>query len=354
MPDKSSIKMAQTIDENGELKGEMPEMGDEELKKMYEMMVFARRLDDTILKLQREGRSGTYASSLGQEATQVGSALALKRTDWMFPYFREIGAHLVRGLPMHLYLLYWMGDERGSKVPENINDFMIAVPVSTQIPHAVGAAMAAKIKKDGNVVMVYFSDGATSKGDFHEAMNFAGVFKSPVVFVCQNNQWAISIPVKKQTASETIAQKAQAYGFDGVLVDGNDVLAVYKATSEAVEKARRGEGPTLIECLTYRMSDHTTADDASKYRPEEELESWKKKDSIERFKKFLKAKGILSEESEKQISEKIAKQIDDIVKKAESEPPASPSDIFDYLYEKMPKELQDEKERFLEDAGGKK
>lgn len=348
MPKKNSFKTLQVLDEDGKCNEKlMPDLSDEEIKKIYEMMVLTRVFDTTILKLQREGRCGTYASSLGQEATQVGSALALKKNDWMFPYFRELGAHVVRGLPLHMYLLYWMGDERGSKVPESIKDLPIAVPVSTQIPHAVGAAMAIKIKGDKNSVMVYFGDGATSKGDFHEALNFAGVFKSPIVFVCQNNQWAISVPVSKQTASETIAQKALAYGFDGVRVDGNDVFAVYKASAEAVEKSRKYKGPTLIECVTYRMSDHTTADDSSKYRTKEELEEWKRKDPIERLKKFMRAKGIWSEGYEKRVVDEINKKVEQIVKDAESQPKASPEDMFDYMYEKIPENLIEEKNSLL-------
>lgn len=341
-------KIFQILDKDGKCdENEMPKVSDDEVKKIYEHLLYSRMLDDRILKLQREGRCGTYASSLGEEASQVGSALALKSEDWMFPYFREIGAHIVRGLPMHVYLQYWMGDERGSKVPGGINDFPIAVPVSTQIPHAVGAAMAIKLKKEKKVVMVYMGDGATSKGDFHEAMNFAGVFKLPVIFICQNNQWAISLPVSKQTASETIAQKAVAYGFDGVRVDGNDVFAVMRAAREAVEKAKQGDGPTLIECVTYRISDHTTSDDAKKYRSENELNNWKAKDPIERLKKYMTSRKILDEKSEKEVAEKISKKIDDDVKEAEAAPAASPTDIFDFMYEKIPKNLSEQREMFL-------
>ena len=334
---------------------EMPEIHDVTIKKMYESMVYARLLDTTILKLQREGRCGTYASSLGEEATQVGSSITLKQTDWLFPYFREIGAHIIRGLPMNLYLLYWMGNEMGSRIPEDINDFPVSVPVGSQIPHAAGAGMAAKFKKDGNVVMCYMGDGATSEGDFHEGMNFAGTFKAPVVFICQNNQWAISIPSSKQTASQTFAQKAIAYGFEGVKVDGNDVFAVYKVVKEAVEKARRGEGPTFIECVTYRMSDHTTADDAKKYRPLDDIEKWKKKDPIDRLKKYMTSKKLWDEDYEKTILEKINKQIEEDVKKAEEYPAPKPSEMFDYLYSEIPKPLAEQKksaEEFFADKNG--
>lgn len=350
-------KTFQILDEDGRCdEKDMPKLGDEEIRKIYEHLVYARMLDDRIMKLQREGRCGTYASSLGEEATQVGSALALKKTDWMFPYFREIGAHIVRSLPMHLYLLYWMGDERGSKVPDDINDFTIAVPVSTQIPHAVGAAMAMKIKGEKNVSLVFMGDGATSKGDFHEALNFAGVFKAPIVFVCQNNQWAISVPLSRQTASETIAQKAIAYGFEGVRVDGNDVFAVLKVVRDAVEKARNGGGPTLIECVTYRMSDHTTADDAGRYRPTGELEKWKAKDPIERLKRYMRSKKVLDDGYEKAVAEKISKQVEADVRNAEAVTAPNPSDMFDFMYEKIPTHLVEQKNSllaFLEKSGGK-
>src|SRR3989338_4671175 len=234
---KFEIEIFSVLDENGHADEKlMPKLSEHEIKAMYEAMLLGRMLDDRILKLQREGRCGTYASSLGQEASQVGSAFALQESDWMFPYFREIGAHIVRKMPLANYLMYWMGDERGMKIPENINDFMICVPVSTQVLHAVGAAFAMKHGKKNSAVLVYLGDGATSEGDFHEGMNFAGVFRLPVVFVCQNNQYAISIPVEKQTASKTLAQKAIAYGFPGIKVDGNDIMAVYAATKNEVEK----------------------------------------------------------------------------------------------------------------------
>src|SRR5204863_369792 len=283
MPKKTvqsfSVEWLQILDENGNCDEALrPSLSNDEIKKLYEWMLLARIFDEKAFKLQREGRLGTYASILGQEAAQVGSALALRPDDWMFPAFREPGASIVRGLPMRMVLQYWAGDERGSLIPEELNDFPITIPVGTQIPIAVGAAWAAKLKGDKIAVMAYMGDGATSKGDFHEGLNFAGVFAVPVVFVCQNNQWAISVPLKRQTAAKTLAQKAIAYGFSGIQVDGNDPFAVYKATHEALDQARDGQGPTLIECVTYRLGDHTTADDASRYRSRDEVEQWRKKD----------------------------------------------------------------------------
>ena len=267
MPKKTvqsfSVEWLQILDENGNCDEALrPPLSHEDINKLYEWMVLARVFDEKAFKLQREGRLGTYASILGQEAAQVGSAFALRPNDWMFPSFREPGASFVRGLPMRMILQYWAGDERGSLIPEELNDFPITIPVGTQIPIAVGAAWAAKLKADQIVVLCYMGDGATSKGDFHEGLNFAGVFTVPVVFVCQNNQWAISVPLKRQTAAKTLAQKAIAYGLPGVQVDGNDIFAVYRATHEAVNRARDGRGPTLVECVTYRLGDHTTADDA--------------------------------------------------------------------------------------------
>jgi len=331
------LKMLQILNEHGNAdEKRVPKLTKEQMLRMYEFMLQGRLFDETALKLQREGRILTFAAGIGQEASTVGTAFALEKSDWMFPSFRENSAYMVRGMPPELLYQYWAGDERGNKIPDKLNCFTVSVPVSTQIPHAVGAAWAMKLKKEKSVVMVYFGDGATSKGDFHEGMNFAGVFKVPCVLVCQNNQWAISVPRSRQTDSETLAQKAFAYGFDGVFVDGNDIFAVYVAAQAAVSKARAGGGPTFIECFTYRLADHTTADDSSRYRTEEELNEWKKKDPIDRFEKYLFAKGFLTEKIKKEIRERVTKRISEAVKAAESVPAASPEDIFNFTYAEMP------------------
>lgn len=338
-----NIEIMSILDANGKLDDKlMPDISEHHIKSMYEAMVLARILDDRLLKLQREGRSGTYASSLGQEATQVGSAFALRDEDWMFPYFREVGAHIVRKFPLANYMLYWMGDERGMKIPENINNFTICIPVSTQILHAVGAAFAMKHKKKPNAVLVYLGDGATSKGDFHEGMNFAGVFNLPVVFMCQNNQYAISVPVERQTASRTLAQKAIAYGFPGIKVDGNDIFAVFAAAQEALQRARSGKGPTFIECFTYRMGDHTTSDDASRYRTAQELEEWKRKDPIERLRKYMESKGLWNADYESVIRQDFEERIEQAVKEAESKPQQAIEDMFSYTYAAMPQNLKEQ------------
>jgi pyruvate dehydrogenase E1 component alpha subunit len=338
-----SIDVLSILDENGYAdRGLMPDIADHQIKSFYEAMVLARILDDRILKLQREGRCGTYASSLGQEATQVGSAFALKDEDWMFPYFRETGSHIVRKTPLANYILYWMGDERGMKISSSVNNFLECIPVSTQVLHAVGAAFAMKHKRRNNAVLVYMGDGATSKGDFHEGMNFAGVFRLPVVFVCQNNQYAISVPVSMQTASGTIAQKAIAYGFDGVRVDGNDVFAVFAATKAALEKARAGKGPTFIECLTYRMGDHTTSDDATRYRSKEEVDAWRTKDPIERLRRYMESKGLWTKDYEDFIRKDSEERVEQAIREAEGMPEQGIEDLFSFMYEKMPDKLAEQ------------
>ncbi len=314
-----------------------------EIQGFYESMVLIRSFDEKALKLQRMGRLGTYASICGQEAIQVGCAAALRSSDWFFPAFRESGLSILRGLPMKTLYQYWSGDERGSVVPEAHNDFPIAIPVGTHIPHAVGAAWAALYKKDKIAVLATFGDGATSKGDFHEGLNFAGVFSLPVVFLCQNNQWAISIPVSRQTAASTIAQKAIAYGFPGIQVDGNDVIAVYLVVKQALERARRGEGPTFIECLTYRLNDHTTADDASRYRSEEEVTLWQEKDPMRRLRRYLEKTYDWSTSHEEALQQEVNARISTAVEEYESVGPDDPLQMFDSLFETLPKDLLEQR-----------
>ena len=290
---------------------------------------------------------GTYAPSRGHEACQIGSAFALGKGDWLFPYFRDLGMYITLGYPLALYYHFWMGHEAGLRTPEGLNIFPLAIPVASQIPHAVGAGMAANIRKLSLAVVTTFGDGATSEGDFHEALNYAGVFKTPNVFICYDNQFAISVPRSRQTASATIAQKAVAYGFPGVLVDGNDVLAVYAAVREAVGRARTGGGPTLIEAFTYRLADHTTSDDAAKYRDAEDVADWEKKDPIGRFQAYLKVRGLWDEAFEKSVQESAAATVEKAVAEAEAMPPASLEDLFAYTYASMPPDLKEQ----LDEAG---
>ena len=338
-------KMFQMLKPDGTLQpGMKPPVSDEETVSLFKKMVFIRLADQRALMLQRQGRFGTYAPCWGQEACQVGSASMLRNEDWIFPAFRELAATLTMGVPLKTFFLYWMGNEMGSRAPEGINVMPVAIPVGTQPLHAVGVAWAAKLKGEKIVTLTYFGDGATSKGDFHEAMNLAGVFKTPTIFFCQNNQFAISVPRKMQTASATIAQKAIAYGFDGIQVDGNDLFAVMAVTKEAVEKARSGGGPTFIEGVTFRFGPHTTADDPTKYRTEEEIEPWKPRDPFVRLRLYLKGKGLWNEEAEERATEEGQKQIDEAVKEAEAAPVPAPEDIFQYVFSEMTPPLKEQLE----------
>ncbi|QWV93897.1 pyruvate dehydrogenase (acetyl-transferring) E1 component subunit alpha [Geomonas oryzisoli] len=324
------IKRLEVLNEKGETDPELlPELSDAEMWRLYELMLLSRIFDERAVALQREGRIGTYPPIRGQEAAQVGSAFALTSKDWLFPSFREMGAHLTLGYPIPQLLQYWGGDERSQKVPPGLNIFPFCVAVGSQIPQAAGAALAARYRRDPVAVVTYFGDGATSKGDFHEAMNLAGVFSLPLVFICQNNQWAISIPLKGQTASASLAQKAIAYGFPGVQVDGNDVFAVYRATREAVEKARSGAGPTFIECLTYRMADHTTADDAGRYRSGEEVTFWAARDPILRLERFLEGRGLWTPQKREEAAAQAAATVDAGVAQMEAAPPPAAAELFD-------------------------
>jgi pyruvate dehydrogenase E1 component alpha subunit len=324
-----------------------PDLNDETIQKLYKQVLFIRMIDQKALVLQRQGRMGTYAPVQGQEAAQVGSAYALGKGDWVFPSFRETGVLFMRGVPINNIYLYWMGDERGGKVPEDVFVFPIAVPVGTHPLHAMGAAWAAKLRKENTCTIVYFGDGATSEGDFHEAMNFAGVFQLPVIFFCQNNQYAISVPRRRQTASKTIAQKAVAYGFTGVQVDGNDLMATYAATLEAREKAVTGRGPTLIEAVTYRFGPHTTADDPTKYRKNEEIEEWRGLDPLIRLQKYLAGRGLWTETLEKEFRQEIEETINRAVAEAEAIPPPRVEDIFQYTYSGMTPVLKEQLNDYL-------
>lgn len=326
-----AVKHLSVLDENGNCDNLlMPPLSEAEIRRIYESMVLARTFDERALTLQREGRLGTYPPILGQEAAQVGSALAISPTDWVFPSFREMGVHLTLGYPIHQLFQYWAGDERGQVAPDKLNIFPFCVSVGTHIPHAVGAAMAARYQGDPTVAVAYFGDGATSKGDFHEGFNMAGVFRLPVVFICQNNQWAISIPLKGQTAAGTLAQKAIAYGFDGIQVDGNDVFAVYRATAEALEKARSGGGPTFIECLTYRMADHTTADDAGRYRSPEDVAAWRARDPILRLERYMAKQGLWDEGYAKETKNRTTAVIDEAVRTMEALPSPAVTEMFEH------------------------
>jgi 2-oxoisovalerate dehydrogenase E1 component alpha subunit len=319
---------------------------------MYEKMIFARLFDRKCCNLQRQGRLGTYVPFEGQEAAQVGSALALESDDWMFPTYRDHGATLTFGHSLRNILMYWNGRYEGAIPPEGKNIFPPAVPIASQLLHATGAAWAEKKKGTDRVAIVYFGDGATSEGDFHEGLNFASVFQAPVVFFNQNNGFAISVPTAKQMHSKTIAQKGKAYDIEGIRVDGNDIFAVYFTVKEAIEKARRGEGPTLIEAVTWRYGAHTTSDDPTKYRDQSENEIRRKTtDPLTRLENYLKQYGYWDEKLEV-LEVQATEAIEAAVKEMEAAPPADINHLFDYTFAEAPWPVAEQKERYLRARGG--
>ncbi len=323
---------------------------EDELRELLRLMVVARRLDRECIALQRQGELTVYPPFEGQEAAQVGSAFALEPEDFVFPSFRELAAALVRGVDPVEYLEYHRGTWHGGPYDPLATRFApICVPVATQIVHAVGWAMGAKLDGKRACALAYFGDGSASEGDFHEGANFAAVFGAPVVLFCQNNGWAISVPLEEQTAAP-IWKRAEGYGFPGVLVDGNDVLAVYRVTREAAERARAGGGPTLIEAVTYRMGPHTTADDASRYRSDEELTKWRARDPIDRYRGYLVGSGVADQtfvaECEAAAEELVAEIRAGIT--AVGTPPAG--NLFEWVYERAPASLERQRREALGDA----
>jgi 2-oxoisovalerate dehydrogenase E1 component subunit alpha len=307
------------------------------LLSLYRGMVLTRAFDLKAVSLQRTGRLGTYATSLGQEAVSVGVASAMREEDVVLPSYRDNGTLLWRGMKMEEILLFWGGDERGNRSSGPAHDFPYCIPVGSQAPHAAGVAYAFKFKKQPRVAVCLFGDGATSKGDVWEAMNFAGVHKLPVVFVANNNQWAISVPLRLQTASETLAQKAIAAGFPGEQVDGNDVIAVRAAAGEAIAAARSGEGPRLIEAVTYRLSDHTTADDAARYRPPEEVQARWKEEPIARLRSYLVSHKAWGKSDEEQLAAECQERVEAAVERYLAAEPRAPETMFDHLYAELPR-----------------
>jgi pyruvate dehydrogenase E1 component alpha subunit len=341
------VEYLSILDEEGRLDEALePKIPDDLLLKLYRAMVLGRRFDERVLSLQRQGRIGTFAPTSGQEASQLGAAAVLEPSDFMVPSFRETVAQIYRGVPMEVVILSFGGYNEAALLMKEGNDLPNSVPVGSQVLHAVGIAWGIKYRKKKNVAMTFFGDGGTSEGDFHEGMNFAGVFQVPAIFVCQNNQWAISVPRSKQTRSKTLAQKALAYGMPGIQVDGNDILAVYAAAKEAADRARAGQGPSMIECETYRMMMHTTADDPKRYRKDEEVEGWKKKDPIQRFQKYLKNKGLLSDQKVEELEAQVKEEIQKAVEHAEElmKKYSDPLHMFEHAYAEMPPHLKAQRE----------
>lgn len=321
---------------------ETPPLDDERVRQMYREMLLLRIYDRKAVSLQRQGRFGTYAQMEGQEASMVASTYPLQPQDWMVTTYRETGSMWLHGVPLSSLSLYWMGNEFGSHMPEGVRVLPISIPVGSHPLHAVGLAYAGKYRQDDSIAITYFGDGATSEGDVHEAMNLAGVYQLPCVFFCQNNQYAISVPVRQQSASPTIAQKAVAYGFPGVRVDGNDVFAVYQAVKEAVQRARQGAGPSLIEAYTYRLGAHTTADDPTKYRDAAEEEAWRERDPLTRVQEYLRQREQWSEDWEHELLETCTAEVEDAMNEAEATPQPPPQDMFRYMYADMPPALQEQ------------
>jgi 2-oxoisovalerate dehydrogenase E1 component alpha subunit len=323
---------------DGTVRGKLPAFaGDSSaLVSLYRAMVLTRTFDLKAVSLQRTGRLGTYAVSLGQEAISVGTASAMRKEDVLLPSYRDNGMLLWRGVKMEEILLYWGGDERGNLSSGPAHDFPFCVPVGSQAPHAAGVAYALKFRKEPRVAVCLLGDGATSKGDVYEAMNFAGVHKLPLVFVVNNNQWAISVPLKLQTACQTLAQKAIAAGFPGEQVDGNDVVAVRAAADEAITAARNGQGPRLIEALTYRLGDHTTADDSGRYRAPEEVQAHWKEEPIARLRALLVSRQAWSKAEEEQVASESQSQVEAAIERYMATPTRTRAGMFDHLYAKLP------------------
>lgn len=347
-----SVSYLQILDEQGEvdekLEKELPPLEPKEWVKLYEWMSLAREADQRLLKLQRQGRMGTFPLCTGQEAAICGMTFATTEKDWFVGSYRELGGRLMRGEPLITYCRYWAGYEEGNTLPRSHRTLPVAVIIGSQFPHAVGIAHAMQYQGEkDSAVIAFIGDGGTSEGEFHEALNFAAVWKSPVVFVCMNNQWAISHPVKEQTSSETIAQKAIAYGMEGIQVDGNDPLACYLAARKALEKARSGEGPTFIEAITYRLMMHTTADDPKRYRSDDEVQSWWKKDPLPRFRNYLSKKGIWNDDLQGGLDAKLKRQIDDAISELEKDYAFKMDAPFDHIWGTSYPEIERQRAEFL-------
>lgn len=346
-----AVEYLSILDENNELDSDLdPGIDEDLLQRMFRTMLLARRFDEHLLTLQREGRIGTFAPVRGQEACQIGAMPVLGESDWFVPAFREFAAMHWRGFGLSDILLFAAGYNEGTAVPENARDLPTAVPVATQVPHAVGLGYASQYYGRDEVALVFFGDGATSEGDFHEGLNFAGIWQTPTVFFCQNNRWAISMPRDKQSKSKTLAQKGLAYGIPCLQVDGNDILAVYAATREAVQRARDGGGPTMIEALTYRLGIHTTADDPSKYRDEDEVKEWEARDPLPRFQNYLTEREVLSEDDVDNMESEIAEAIDQCWEDTESRIAEldGPEMMFDHIYAERPPYLEAQREAYIE------
>ncbi len=345
------IDYLQYLDEHSKPTQPFPECIDNALLlQLYRQMTLSRTLDMKAINLQRTGKMGTYPTSIGQEAIDIGIGYSMAKEDIFCPYYRNQGTSIQRGVKMSEILSYWGGDERGSDHPHNPHDLPICVPIACQCLHAAGVAFALKYRQQKNAVVTTIGDGGTSKGDFYEAMNVAGVWNLPVIFAVINNQYAISVPREKQTAAQSIAQKAIAAGFEGIQIDGNDIVAVMTIMQYALKKAYAGKGPTLIEFMTYRLGDHTTADDASRYRSAEEVQHAWQKEPISRLRRYLEEQGVWSQTLEAELQTECANVIEKTVAIYVNQKPQDPTDMIDYLFETLPNALMEQRDQIEDEA----
>jgi pyruvate dehydrogenase E1 component alpha subunit len=341
-------KVLSFLDTSGKLAplpAEIPLLSDEQALDAWRTMILSRQADEWAVSLNRQGRMPTYVLNKGQEANSIGALMAVRPDDWFVPAFRELGGMLVRGITLKQYYLYWYGNEWANHYPpDQLHMTPISVPVGSQMVHAVGLAWAERYRRSDRIALTFMGEGASSEGDFHEAANLAGVWRAGVVFYAQNNNWSISLPWAKQSASKTLAEKAFAYGFPGIRLDGNDIFAVYAAVKLAAARARAGEGPTLIEGLTYRLGAHTTSDDPTKYRTDAEVKEWEARDPLLRLERYLKGKGLVSDEEARRQTEKSLACAQSSFEEVEQEPDASLEDSFQYLFAEMPPILAEQLE----------
>lgn len=348
---ESQFEMFQILNEDGKIvnKDDMPELSDDELKELMRRMVYTRVLDQRSIALNRQGRLGFYAPTAGQEASQLGSQFALEKDDFLLPGYRDVPQLIWQGLPLYQAFLFSRGHFHGNQMPEGVNAVSPQIIIGAQYVQTAGVALGIKKRGKKAVAITYTGDGGTSQGDFYEGINFAGAYKAPAIFFVQNNYFAISVPVEKQTNAKTLAQKAVAAGIEGIQVDGMDVLAVYAVTKHARERAINGEGPMLIETLTYRYGPHTMAgDDPTRYRTDDLDNEWEKKDPLVRFRKFLEGKNLWSEEDESKVIEEAKEEIKKAIKQADEYPKQKVTDFISNMYEELPYNLQEQMEEYKE------
>ena len=348
---EEKLEMIQILNEDGKIVNEdaMPDLSDDDLVELMRRMVYTRVLDQRSIALNRQGRLGFYAPTAGQEASQLGSQFALEQDDFILPGYRDVPQLIWQGLPLYQAFLFSRGHYHGNQMPEDVQALSPQIIIGAQITQAAGVALGMKRRGKKNVAITYTGDGGASQGDFYEGVNFAGAYQAPAIFIVQNNRFAISVPVEKQSAAKTIAQKSVAMGIPGFLVDGMDVLAVYKVVQEARERAVNGDGPTLIETLTYRYGPHTMAgDDPTRYRTEDMDSEWEKKDPIVRFRKFLEDKGLWSEEKENEVMEKAKEEIKTAIKKADKQEKQSVTELISIMHEELPVNLKEQMEEYKE------